>query len=77
MKKIYKKIRVSKFKNFIIGLIFAIISFIAISLCIADLQGNTVLHVNILIMFFVAIIHLILGFLIMIKENLRFSRKTL
>lgn len=62
MKKIVYRYRFSKFKRFTNGLLFAVITIIALFLCVMDLSGDTASRVKAILPFTIAIISMLLGF---------------
>ncbi len=69
MKKIVCKYKISKFKRFMNGLMFAIISIIALSLCIRGISNTTASQSEIMLSFLTGIISLLMGFISMFHEN--------
>ncbi|MHB8128508.1 MAG: hypothetical protein ACYDEX_05885 [Mobilitalea sp.] len=69
MKKIVYKYRISKFKRFTNGLLFAIIAVIALILCLVDISNNSTKQVEIILPFVIAIISMTLGLLSMFGNN--------
>jgi hypothetical protein len=68
MGKIVKKYRFSKFKRFADGLMFALISSVAIWLCINGMSDYPDARSEIILPFIVAVISMILGFVTMIRH---------
>ncbi|WP_197661703.1 hypothetical protein [Mobilitalea sibirica] len=64
MKKLVLKYRISKFKCFANGLLFAGITLIALILCVSDLTNNTSSK-HAMFPFMIAIISLLMGFVTM------------
>ena len=50
MKNIVYKYRISKFKRFTSGLLFAIIAIIALILCLVDISNNSTKQVEIILL---------------------------
>lgn len=69
MKNIVYKYRISKFKRFTSGLLFAIIAIIALILCLVDISNNSTKQVEIILPFVIAIISMTLGLLSMFGNN--------
>lgn len=69
MRKIVKRYRFSKFKRFMNGLLFAIISIISLILCITDLADQTATSMEIMLPFIIAILSLLLGFVTMFRQS--------
>lgn len=69
MKRIVHKFRISKFKRFTEGMLFAIISVIALVLCITDISDIATTQLDIILPFSIAIISLLLGFFAMFHNN--------
>ena len=69
MKKIVYKYRINKFSRFTNGLLFAIISLIALSLCLSGMAEQTTTQSDIILPFGIAIISMSLGFLTMFREG--------
>lgn len=69
MKKIVHKYRKSKFKRFTEGMLFAIISVIALTLCLTDISDIATSQIDIILPFCIAIISLLLGFNAMFRKN--------
>jgi hypothetical protein len=65
MRKIILKYRVSKYRRITRGLLFAVISFAALSLCIFYSLDNASSELKIFLPFIIAIISMFLGFLSM------------
>jgi len=65
LKKIVYKYRISKFKRFTNGLLFAIIAVIALTLCLVDMSSNSTEQVEIILPFVIAIVSMSLGLLSM------------
>ncbi len=68
MGKIVRKYRISKFKRFADGLLFALISGMALWLCISVKSDYPGARAEIIIPFLVAIISIILGFVSMLRQ---------
>lgn len=71
MKKIIRKYRFSKFKRFMNGLVFAIISSVALFHCLSYMEQPASSQINILMNFFIATVSIGLGLFSMF-----YSRKT-
>jgi hypothetical protein len=69
MKKIVHKYRVSKFKCFMSGMLFAVISVIALALCLTDIYKQTAVNTEIILPFTIAIISMLMGLFSMFKNN--------
>ena len=69
MKKIVYKYRVSKFKRFMSGLLFAIISIIALLLCTSDISQQSTSQAGIILPFFIALISMFLGLFSMFRNG--------
>lgn len=68
MKRIVNKYRISKFKRFSQGLLFAVIATIALSFCLADISARAAQE-EIIIPFSIAIISMLLGFVSMFRKT--------
>lgn len=69
MKKVVRRLRFSKYKRFTEGLLFAIISGIALILCLSIMTSRVVSSVDILLPFSIAIISMLLGFVVMFRQD--------
>jgi hypothetical protein len=69
MKKIVQKYRFSKFRRFTNGLMFAIISVIALTLCLIDISDHSASMTEIILPFATAVISMLMGFLTMFRED--------
>ncbi len=69
MKKIVRKYRISKFKCFTNGLVFALISVSALFLCLTEMSKHTASMTGIILPFDVAIISMMMGFLTMFRQE--------
>ncbi|TAH65617.1 MAG: hypothetical protein EWM47_11080 [Anaerolineaceae bacterium] len=69
MRNFIYKYRSSKFKCFLNGLVFAILSVIAMFLCINILMDKTASRFEVLFPFCFSIISMLLGFISMFKAN--------
>lgn len=68
MGKIVRKYRISKFKRFLNGLLFALISGAALWLCISEKSDYPGARAEIIVPFLVAVISIILGFVTMFRQ---------
>jgi len=68
MKKVFNKYKLSKYKRFTNGLLFAVISTIALLLCITDLSQSTS-QAEIILPFTIAIISMFLGLFSMFRNS--------
>ncbi len=69
MKKIVKKYQISKFRCFLNGLTFAMITVIALVLCLININGHTEVKGEVLLPFVIAIISMLMGFITMFRSN--------
>ncbi|MDF2539348.1 MAG: hypothetical protein K0S76_2369 [Herbinix sp.] len=69
MKRIVQKYRICKFKRITDGLVFAVISVIALTLCLTDILDHTTSLYDIILPFVVAVISMLMGFVVMFREN--------
>lgn len=69
MRKIVHKYKIYKFKRFTNGLLFAIISIIALTLCLMDITDHAASPYEIILPFSVAIISMLMGFITMFHDN--------
>lgn len=69
MKKIMHRYNTSKYNRFTGGLLFAVISIIALILCISDISDNPASKAEIVIPFIIAVVSLLSGFVIMFRRN--------
>lgn len=69
MKEIMKKYRISKFRCFMNGMAFALITVLALSLCLLNISRGTGMNSAILLPFFTAIISIILGVITMFRAG--------
>ncbi len=67
MKQMVYRYRFSKFKCFLNGLLFAVISMIALLLCLSDISKAA--DSEVILPFFVAIISMLLGIISMLHDN--------
>ena len=68
MKRIVNRYRISKFKRFMSGMLFATISTIAL-LCIGDISNYPTSRVEVLLPFTIAIISILMGFVTMFHQS--------
>lgn len=68
MRILYSKYRSSKFKCFLNGLMFAILSLVAMFLCVNFLMDKTATRLEILLPFGLSIISMLLGFVSMFRR---------
>lgn len=61
--------RSSKFKCFLNGLVFALLSIIAMLLCINFLMDQTATRLDVLFPFVLSVISMLLGFISMFRTN--------
>jgi hypothetical protein len=69
MKKNVRKFRAKKYKRFTSGLLFAIISIIALILCLFEISDHAGSLFDIILPFGIAIISMLMGFISMFHEN--------
>ena len=67
MKRMVYRYRFSKFKCFLNGLIFAVISIAALLLCLSDIASST--DREVILPFFIAIISMLLGLVSMFHDT--------
>lgn len=75
MKRIVYRYRISKFKRFMNGLVFAIISVIALILCFIGITDQAAARSEIILPFGIAIISMLMGFVTMFKEPQESNQK--
>lgn len=75
MKKIVYKYQVSKFRRFANGLVFAIITCIALALCISHIYSQSMNKYELILPFSVAILSMLTGFYTMFHDNGNFNKK--
>lgn len=75
MKKLVKRYRFSKYKKFTEGLLFAIISGIALILCLSIMTSRVASSVEIIFPFTVAIISMLMGFVVMFRQDVTSKHK--
>jgi len=61
MKKMVNRYKISKFKRFMNGMIFALISIIALILCMSDISRYTATQSEVILPFFIAIVSMLMG----------------
>jgi choline-glycine betaine transporter len=69
MRRIVYRYRISKFKRFTNGLLFALISVAALMLCLTDISNPATAQVEIILPFSVAILSMLMGFITMFRNN--------
>ena len=69
MKKMVNRYKISKFKCFMNGLIFAVISIVALPLCLSGLSDYAASGSAVILPFFIAIISLLLGLVSMFRSK--------
>ncbi|NLZ83627.1 MAG: hypothetical protein GX915_08180 [Clostridiales bacterium] len=69
MRTMVSKYRISKFKNFVNGLFFAIITIVTLSLCLLFLKAGATSNYQVYLLFITALFSLIMGFRSMFKKN--------
>lgn len=75
MKSMVYRYRFSKFKRFTNGLLFAVISIVALILCVMDISGNTASRVKAILPFTIASISMLMGFVTMFYQPDHPTRK--
>lgn len=73
MRNFMYKYRSNKFRCFLNGLIFALLSIIAMYLCVNFLMDKTATRLDVLFPFILSVISMLLGFISMFRIN-AFSR---
>lgn len=68
MRRMVYKYRISKFKRFTQGLLFAIIAIIALTMCLADIWASAEQE-EIILPFCIAIISILMGFISMFRKT--------
>ncbi|HKL99381.1 MAG TPA: hypothetical protein VJZ06_05695 [Mobilitalea sp.] len=68
MKEIVNRYRISKFKRFMSGILFATIATIAL-LCIGDVSNSTTSRGEIILPFTIAFISILMGFVTMFHQS--------
>ncbi len=69
MKMIVHKYRISKFKRFANGLLFAVISAVSLTLCLTDIYNTTAVQTEIMLPFGVGILSMLIGFFTMFRTG--------
>lgn len=69
MRSLMYRYRSSKFKCFLNGLVFALLSIIAMLLCINFLMDQTATRLDVLFPFVLSVISMLLGFISMFRTN--------
>lgn len=69
MKKIWRSYRINKFRCFVNSMAFAIITAMALYLCIMNIYSKTETNTAILLPFFTAILSIILGVITMFRAR--------
>ena len=75
MKKVVYRYKISKFKRCMNGLMFALISTVALLLCLSDISQSTTAQLGVILPFFIAIISLLLGLFTMLRDQGRTKEK--
>jgi|GEM_PF-1418939 len=75
MSKLIKQYRISKYKHLVGGLLFAIISMIAIIFSIYAIINHVASETSIILSFFISVISLFMGFIAMFYNNERSSNR--
>lgn len=69
MKRMVYRYKFSKFKRFTNGLIFAVISIVALLLCLSDISQYSASESGGILPFFIAIISMLLGLVTMLRDK--------
>lgn len=69
MRRVVYRYKISKFKRCMNGMMFALISIIALLLCMSDISRNTASQYEVILPFFIAIISMLLGLFTMLHET--------
>lgn len=75
MLRIINKLRYSKYKRFIEGLLFALISMITIILCVLAITDKSATDSDVILPFILSIISLLTGFVVMFHDSEQGNRK--
>ncbi len=76
MKRMVYRYRISKFKRCMNGMIFGLISIIALALCMSDISQSTSTEPGIVLSFFIAIVSMLLGLFTMLRDQTVSKEKT-
>lgn len=76
MRRVVYRYKISKFKRCMNGMMFALISTIALILCMSDISQSTADQQNVILPFFIAIVSLLLGLFTMLHDKGRTKEKT-
>lgn len=71
MKKIVRRYRISKFKCFMNGLTFALLSVAALTLCLTNMNNLQDTKAAVILPFFIAVLSIVLGFVTMLRTGLQ------
>ncbi len=69
MKKMVNRYKISKFKRFLNGLVFGIISVIALLLCLSSITVYRSTDANVILWFFLSIFSMLMGLFSMFKTK--------
>lgn len=69
MKRMVYRYKISKFNRFMNGMVFALISMIALILCMSDITQSSANESGFILPFFIAIVSLLLGLFTMLRDK--------
>ena len=69
MKNLVHKYRISKFKCFTSGLLFALITIVALAVCFAEIINSTTIHQGIILPFGISVVSMLLGIITMLRNT--------
>ncbi len=75
MRRMVYRYRISKFKRFMNGMVFGLISIIALLLCMSDISSYSTMRSDVILPFFVAIVSMLLGLFSMLRDQTRPKEK--
>lgn len=75
MRKVVYRYKISKFKRCMNGMMFALISIIALILCMSDISHSTSTQLEVILPFFIAIVSMFMGLFTMLHDNGRTKEK--
>ncbi len=75
MKRMVNRYKISKFKRCMNGMIFGLISIIALILCMSDISQYSTMESKVILPFFIAIVSMLLGLFTMLRDQKRPKEK--
>ncbi|MDF2486530.1 MAG: hypothetical protein K0R46_2698 [Herbinix sp.] len=76
MKRMVYRYKISKFNRFMNGMVFALISMIALILCMSDITQSSANESGVIFPFFISIVSLSLGLFTMLRDKQIRKEKT-